>query len=48
MTTLVLPLFCLVCLSMTNDIEIIKVTSTLQIASLVMMTLIFPFVLDLI
>ena len=46
MNTLVLPLLCLVCLSMTNDIVIIRGTSTLQITSLVMITLIFSFVLD--
>ena len=45
MTTLVLPLLHLACLSMTNDIVIMKGTSTLQITSLVI-TLIFPFILD--
>ena len=46
MTTLVLPLLCLVCLYMNNDIMIIRGTSSLQITSLVMITLFFPFVLD--
>ena len=46
MTTLVLPLLCLVCLSMTNNIVIMRGTSTLQITSLVMITLIFLLVLD--
>ena len=45
-SALVLPLLCLVFLSMTNHIAIIRGTLTLHITSLFMITLISPFVLD--